>query len=295
MTIKSYIYNLLWERIWNIGFFPLTEKVLSSPVQVQWMKHNYKEGWFADPFILTFSEKNIEILVEEYNYKKKRGRIDKLTIDPSNFELKNISVILELDTHLSFPAIFRDENKIYIYPENSENGKITIYEYDEKCETLINPVVILSEPIVDAIIKKIDNYYYIFGTFFGSLNDNDKLIIYKSNNLFGPYSIYNSLIFGNYTARGGGDWFHRNGKWIRPCQDGSDLNEYGRGLVFYNFNGLDKKPIFKELSRLYPKDKTYYLGMHTFNIHKDIVVTDGVKYRRPLLAKLTQKIKKYLF
>lgn len=295
MTIKSYIYNLLWERIWNIGFFPLEEEAPSSPVQVQWMKHNYKEGWFADPFILTFSEKNIEILVEEYNYKTKRGRIDKLTVDPSNFELKKVSIILELDTHLSFPAIFRDENNIYIYPENSENGKITIYEYDETCETLINPVVILSEPIVDAIIKKIDNYYYIFGTYFGSLNDNDKLIIYKSNNLFGPYSIYNSLIFGNYTARGGGDWFHKKEKWIRPCQDGSDLNEYGKGLVFYSFNGFDKKPIFKELSRLYPKDKTYYLGMHTFNIYKDIVVTDGVKYRRPLLAKLTQKIKKYLF
>ena len=39
-------------------------------------------------------------------------------------------MILERSGHLSFPIIYRKDDKIYVYPENSEDGVLNIYEYN---------------------------------------------------------------------------------------------------------------------------------------------------------------------
>ena len=84
-------------------------------IHVNWLRHNYRDRWFADPFILDVTGSELVVLVEEWYDPIERGRISKLVIDRTTFKLKDLKVMLDDGTHLSFPAIERDGEYIYIY------------------------------------------------------------------------------------------------------------------------------------------------------------------------------------
>ena len=126
-TLNKIKRNLL-NISWNIGFLNIDKDFVNkSTWDIRWMKHNYKDRWFADPFILKVTNDEIIVLVEEFYDPIHRGRISKLTIDKQTYELKKIDVILELNSHLSFPAIFRKDDKIYIYPIRKMGWRISPY------------------------------------------------------------------------------------------------------------------------------------------------------------------------
>ncbi len=52
---------------YNIGFVDgnLESIIEGEPIKVNWMKHSYKDRWFADPFILDVTDNEIIVLVEE--------------------------------------------------------------------------------------------------------------------------------------------------------------------------------------------------------------------------------------
>lgn len=106
MFLKTQIKKLTDER-WNVGFIQnSTENIINGEaIDVKWIIHKYKNSWFADPFVLEVTEKEIILLVEEFYRPINRGRISKLTIDRITNVLLKCDVILELPTHLSFPLI----------------------------------------------------------------------------------------------------------------------------------------------------------------------------------------------
>ena len=85
-----------------------------------------KDRWFADPFILDVTDEHIYVLVEELEHTTDKGRIAKLTIDRSTYDVLEVKIILELPEHLSFPAIYRDGNDIYISGELGLRQKYNI-------------------------------------------------------------------------------------------------------------------------------------------------------------------------
>ena len=115
MMIKK-IYQRLTNRLWTIGFLqnPIEDLTVGKPLRVEWMKHSYKDRWFADPFVLDVDDNNIYILAEEYYMPIHRAYIAKLTIDRNTKELIETKPILKLKTHLSYPAIIRRDGNIYI-------------------------------------------------------------------------------------------------------------------------------------------------------------------------------------
>ena len=52
-----------------------------------------------------------------------------MKVDVNSFEVIEKHVMLELDTHLSFPIYIRDKGKYYVYPEN--------YQSSGDCDTYI--------------------------------------------------------------------------------------------------------------------------------------------------------------
>lgn len=294
MSIKNTIWNILWEQEWNIGFFRLSLFDNNIP-EITWLRTDYKGGWFADPFILNERDNHIEVLVEEYNYVTGKGRIDLLTVNSSDYSLEDIKVLLDTGYHLSYPAVFRQDDRIYIYPENSEESVLKIYEYNEASRTLENPVTILEDNVVDAIIRydSLENAYYLFATKYGSLQANDELLIYRSDLLTGEYRLYSKLSYGNFGARGAGDWIEMDDCWIRPSQDGSDLNQYGKGIILSKVSRCDGYG-FVECDRIYPSSRIYPLGIHTINRLGSLYVVDGLKYKRPLLGRLSWSLRNRL-
>ena len=106
-SIARQAYMKATEQRWNIGFIyeSLDKILLGAPISIKVVKHNYKDGWFADPFILDVDENYICLLVEELYYPTGKGRISKLTIQRKNNRLLKVEPILQLSSHLSFPAI----------------------------------------------------------------------------------------------------------------------------------------------------------------------------------------------
>ena len=231
-----------------------------------------KEKWFADPFILSYDNDKIIVLAEEMDFKINRGRIAKLIIDRNDYTIKEIKILLDLPTHLSFPSIERIGENIYIYPENSASGSLLKYKYNLKTDQLSFVEVMLEEKLTDAILRNYNGSDYLFSTRMPYPNGNTLYIYKKENNAF---VLVQKEVFYDNTARGAGDWFLENDKFVRPAQDCNGY--YGLGLVFQEVRFDGDKFYFNEINRIrHPKG---YDGMHTFNIFGDLCVID---YRRPV-------------
>jgi hypothetical protein len=264
---------------WNIGFVDFnnpTEVLQKDNLNIHWMEHKYKDRWFADPFILKVTEQDIVLLVEEFYYPIKRGRIARLTVDKQSLALKTSEVVLELDTHLSFPAIFRQGEDIYIYPESSKTGKLVLYKYNETNNKAVFISVLNNEPLTDAIITTMFGKPYLFSTKHPYQNKNS-LNIYSSQEWNGIYELEQIVYFEDNTARSAGNLFQINNKWIRPAQNCN--GGYGKGLVWQEITFSSGKFSFNELKRFYSNSEEWGLGLHTFNILGNIAVVDAKRLK----------------
>ena len=246
-----------------------------------------KDRWFADPFILDVTDTVIIVLVEEFSYRINRGRLAKLIIDKETFQLKSMKIVLDLNTHLSFPAILRDGTDIYIYPENSASGSSMLYKYNSEDDSVSAIKQLSNQPLTDAIITKIDDSSYIFTTEIPTQNGN-KLSIYTALDDMESYKLIQNITLFDNTARSAGDIFVDNGKIVRPAQNCN--GGYGVGLVFQEIIKDSKGDfVLKELFRRKPIKN--YIGMHTYNQYKGCYVVDLHARRYPYLHKCLQFLK----
>lgn len=200
-----------------------------------------KDRWFADPFILDVTDTVIIVLVEEFSYRINRGRLAKLIIDKETFQLKSMKIVLDLNTHLSFPAILRDGTDIYIYPENSASGSSMLYKYNSEDDSVSVIKQLSNQPLTDAIITKIDDSSYIFTTEIPTQNGN-KLSIYTALDDMESYKLIQNITLFDNTARSAGDIFVDNGKIVRPAQNCN--GGYGVGLVFQEIIRIVRATLF---------------------------------------------------
>lgn len=249
-----------------------------------------KNKWYADPFILDVTDDNIIVLVEEFTYSINQGRLAKLVIDKNTYKVKSEKIILSLTTHLSFPAILRIGNQIFIYPENSESGKSIIYQYNSKDDSLVETNTLSDLPLTDAIITEIDGNNYLFATKIPKQNKNE-LAIYTSKERIGHYNLHQVIFLNDNTARGAGDIFVDGNKLIRPAQNCN--GGYGIGLVFQEVIKDKNDSIeLRELFRKLPIKK--YTGMHTYNKFKGYAIVDLHARRHPFLYRVSYIIKNVL-
>jgi hypothetical protein len=283
--LKYFLQNCIPEW-WNIGFifnFDADVIIKSGVLNIQWIKQTYKDRWFADPFILNISEHDIMVLVEEFCISTQKGRIAKLTIDKESLTIKSNATVLELPSHLSFPAILRDKENIYVYPENSSDKRVIMYRYDEEKEQMKAVSLLSPEPLTDAVINMGFGAPFLFSTKLPQPNGNT-LYIYKAKAWNGNYELAQTIEFHDNIARNSGDLLRTNDKWIRPAQDCN--GEYGKGIVFQEVLYEDNTFSFKELCRFYPTSKKWNVGIHTLNVHNNIAVVDGKRYKNAPLRKL---------
>ena len=301
MSLKQFVKQFSDER-WTIGFIRNSlDSVLSGePLVVDWVRHNISDAWFADPFILDVTENEIHVLVEEFPKALHRGRISKLTIDRTTFQLKQVDVIKELPTHMSFPVIIRtNENFVYLLPENGEAGQLTLYKYypaENRLETLVS---VLDEGVADAIPFKMGDEQYLFCTRRPNVNGN-QLSLFQWNEALKKYAFVKEYRFDENLARMAGDCFIHNGKYYRPAQECNV--QYGHavslqevtcaGESLSGINSLDPEQLtFKEIRRMYSVHPYLNVGMHTFNMYKGYIVTDALGFDNMWLRKLIARIR----
>ena len=281
MKIKEWIKRNR-ESAWKLGILENGYNDLRKG-RIKYVNNGKYEGkkWFADPFILDFDVDNIYLLVEEYDYDINRGRIAKITVRKSNYTIVDCTIILELPTHLSFPTIYRQGDKIIVCPENYSGGGFYKYEYDQINEKLIRIGTISTDKLVDTTIIELNGVFYMFSTY-EPFPNGSLLTIYRSDTFDGPYETYQEVLFNENIGRNAGFIFQHNGDMIRPAQE-SDYS-YGHSIVFQRVRLENGKFEFEKVWRYETTHPTYKLGTHTYNEYKGMGVVDYKGHRNPLVG-----------
>lgn len=287
MDIRRVLYN----NHWTLGFpqNSISDIINGCELNVKWMKNPFKDRWYADPFILGYDEENIYILAEEFYDPIGRGRISKLTIDRKKYQLKNVDVVLELSTHLSFPAITRINDDVYIYPENGASNELILYKYNP-LNNDCKPIKKLAEGyLADAIHTELFGKPLIFATIVPKQNLNELVVFAQGEE--GMFFQDRTIYFENNIARNAGDWFMYEGSIYRPAQDCT--NAYGGEMILQKVSLTNGVFNFENVRRINEHFGSYKLGCHTFNHFDCISVIDVNGYRRPLLASVGKMIVKF--
>lgn len=285
MNPKKVINGFINRNNYNIGFAVITpdEFVIKKALPaIKWVKHSYKDRFFADPFILEVTNDTIFCLVEECIFGSK-GTIALLEIDKNTFVLRERKTILKLETHLSYPAVMYHNGETYVYPENGHSGSLTMYHWNKKTRSLDRHVILANDDLIDSSIAHVDGKYYLLATTLrnGTLTEG---YLYKSEAFDGPYEqLYvEPVTRGLATARPGGGFFQVGSEWYRPAQD--CRGGYGKALNIMKIGSFEP---FKEdiVFRLTPQSARYNQGLHTLNFHSSgLAVIDSKGFRHRILG-----------
>lgn len=272
------VYALAMRKIKNQDFLLET-----TDIKIQY-KELFREDnyWYADPIIYKENEKTV-LFFEKFNISRKKGEIACSVLKNGKFE--NPTTVLCESVHMSFPMIFKWNEKIYMIPETSEDKSIRIYEakeYPYKWELKVKFDVEMA--IVDSTVLHVTN--------------NEILVlaseVEKDNGLKTRYIKYKVVSLGddyeiiidkngknnnfNYIERNAGRILDFHNQKVIPTQE-STIIDYG---VYLNFKELDDtyapKNIIKKVS---PKnilieglDERSFVGIHTYACCDDYEIID---------------------
>ena len=270
---------------WALGFVRggMAAVMESDHLEVDWVKMP-KDRWFADPFILDVSEDEIQLLVEDYAYATRKGVISLLHINRHTMEITSRKVVLELPTHLSFPAILRKDGHIYVYPESMKSGRLDMYEYHPETETLTFAQTICDDVMWDSYITE------AFGEslLFTATKDDYLLDIYRWDSTTKRYVPYASIPSDKPNSRMGGAAFEYKGEYYYPAQDCSRL--YGGALDIKRIDYLDGAFYTTVVKHLVSPHPNYTIGIHTLNEYKGVVVIDVKGYTYGWIGSLIHQL-----
>lgn len=281
MFLKT-LYNKLVLHRWDLGFAlsSMDDIIEGKELHIERVKCNYKNRWFADPFILSFDENEIVLLVEDYWDTDRLGRISKLVVDRHKYEIKDVKDILQLETHLSFPAIIRGGDKVFIYPENSRSGGLWLYEYNPQTDECKKNQELSDQPLTDAIITNLFGKKQIISTKEPNPNKN-VLDVYDWDDEKESFEHSESITFEENIARNAGDFFEYDGTIYRPAQECNQM--YGHAVSLQKVEKTDNGYSFTEVRRIMPPKGAF--GIHTFNTYYGLTVIDMKVFRHPWIAK----------
>ena len=279
--LKAVYVQLILHR-WDLAFISTTiDGILQGDqLSIKCVKNPYKGRWFADPFILSYSEYEIVLLVEDYWDSDKLGRISKLIIDRKSFRVKDVKVVLELDSHLSFPAIMRKDDEYFIYPENSQANGLWLYNYDLKTDVCSKVSQLSEQPLADAIVTNIFGKEQIFSTKEPNPNKN-VLDVYDWQEEKKSFGRSESITFNENIARNAGDFFIHQGTVYRPAQECNGM--YGHAVSLQKVEKTENGYSFTEVRRIMPPKGAF--GIHTLNTYNGLTVIDMKVFRHPWIAK----------
>lgn len=283
MGLKNKLINYIKETKYNIGFIDgdLNSVLEGKPIKVNWMKHHYKDRWFADPFIFDVTDNEIIVLVEEWYDPIQRGRISKLTINRRTFELKDLKVMIDSGSHLSFPSIDRKVDGIYIHPENSQKNCLEEYKYHPSTDSFEKVGTLSEIPLTDSVCNNFFGDNYMFSTKLPDANGKELGIYYwNANN--NQYEIKEYYHFNDNISRMAGNFFEYKGKIYRPAQ--VCIKSYGDAVSIQEVTHDKNAWSFNEIRRIYSPNPDLDLGFHTFNVYDNCIVVDAIGYRKAKLC-----------
>ncbi len=217
-------YRELTQRPWSLALAKGVAADVMARRPLQWRRVRAEKGrWWADPFILRADEQSVTLLVEEYYEPIYQGRLALLEVDAQVMQVRRSLPLLTLDSHLSYPFIWRHEGHVYVVPENEESGKLKVYELVG--ESLCERAVWLEESVADATLT---DDFTMLATRLSDGYNGHRLAVYTRPTADASFAYAGTMVLPRGNARMAGACFWHEGKMIRPCQ-GKDAK--GRATV----------------------------------------------------------------
>lgn len=255
---------------WQIGFVDNIKADSSSslnPSKQKVLEHpNSKRYFLADPFSIRV-EGNEYLFAEEYDKKKKKGRIVWVSLLDTGIQ---IHPVIEESWHLSYPFIWESEEGIFMIPESSESGQIHRYQAIDFPRYWERKDVFFDQEGNDPTVVEKDGLYWLFITqkAHPACWPFEELHLYWTDNLEYPQWVphsQNPIVSDVRKARSAGRLFEKEGHWYRPAQD-SEVR-YGHQIRIQKIKNWTKSDYEEETSQIIQADLPA-LGIHTWNLSK---------------------------
>jgi hypothetical protein len=285
--IIFHINNRFFLKQWIVG---LTHGNIADIIKsknfdynITWQPVKAPNRVFADPFFAGKEKDRYSLFIEDYTTDDHYGKIALVVID-RNFNILEHTVVLDTQSHLSYPFVFRENGKTYVFPEAAESGKLSCYEFDPVNKSLNFLKHIIDLPLLDSNVIKHNNRYWILGaTRENGSGENYELRCFFSDNLLGPYTSHaaNPLAKGLDGVRAAGNIVEVDGVLYRPAQNCEE--EYGKSITVNKITRLDEVAFTSEFHMNISIDKKNRLNkgmqtIHTINALDDMIIVDGKKW-----------------
>lgn len=292
-------FNKLYYQKWIIG---ISDENLSDIIRnrkfdpdINWLFRDSLNKIYGDPFFIRSKEGRIEIMMEVLKYEGDYGRLALLILD-EEFRISKLKILLDTKSHLSYPFVYMENGRYFIFPESSKNGRLSCYEYYPVAERLMFLQDVLEYPLLDSTIIKKDGTYYIFGALTDDNVGYEEHVFY-SDNLLGPYKGHpaNPVKRGLDGTRSAGSFIEVDGTLYRPTQNCQ--KDYGDSITIYEMTELNEKRVAEEpymnieINRR-NKHNNGMFKIHTINYMNDLIVVDGKNWTFSPFCQLVNYLRK---
>lgn len=234
------------------------------------------DAFSADPFPIEWRGES-GVFYELLDYRTDIGEIFYQPFDacgPSGAPVR----ALKERWHLSYPFLIEESGELYMVPEASNSGAITLYRcvgFPDKWEPVAN--LVEGVEAADATIFRHEGRYWMTSVIrdgYGGYSDT--LAIHHAPSLFGPWEPHrrSPVIVDARFARPGGAVVSHKGALLRPVQDCA--RGYGKELAIMRIDALDAENFEQSLvSRLSPGGRWPGGRLHTLNRAGRLECIDG--------------------
>jgi hypothetical protein len=235
------------------------------------------DRFYADPF--AFEHDGLRfIFVEDYSHQTKKAVISVAVLDGRGVAGKPYPV-LEEPHHLSYPQVFERDGAIWMLPEASASGRLTLYRAVSFPDRWTADASLLQgREISDATLLEHGGLSWLFATDrdgFGSTSDT--LVVFHAASLLGPWTAHpmNPILIDRRAARPGGAFIRRDNRIFLPVQDGT--LGYGGGLGIAEILELDRASVRMSAPvPIAPEGDWQHPRIHTLNRWGRLEVIDGI-------------------
>lgn len=228
--------------IWRVGVVRAPASAIAAGGldghAVAWLDLARPFTFLADPFGL-WRDGRLHLFAEAYDYRTRRGVIDRLELD-GDFRLTGRRTVLAEPWHLSYPFVFEAEGETWMLPEAHRSGALTLYRaaaFPDRWEPVGR--FALDTPAIDATPFRHDGLWWLAYSPDGSQAEKQgRLHLAFAERLTGPWTPHpgNPVRIDRTSSRPGGAPLRLDGALHLPVQDCS--RTYGGAIRLLRIDAL---------------------------------------------------------
>ena len=265
---------------WRVGYRFIDGPGVAESGQLgkDWsILHDDGSHFYADPFPFEWQGRPY-IFVEDFPHTTGKAviAVAELRTD-GRFDTPR--PVLEEPWHLSYPQVFERDGALWMLPEASGGGNLTLYRCERFPDRWVRESVLVeNRELSDATLLDHGGRLWLFATDrdgYGSTSDT--LVVFYAEKLAGPWRPHrlNPIRIDRAAARPGGAFIRFGNRIILPLQDGT--LGYGGGLGLAELLALDENTVaLGEPTPIATGHDWPYPQLHTLNRAGRLEVIDGI-------------------